>query len=354
MKIPGYEELKERCLAAVPAELDRREGSLIDTAIAPVCAELAAAYLTLESYYDLLFPDTSEGEYLDKIAAQYGLQRGGASPAVLQAVFVSQKGERFTPPDGMRFSLGGLFYLLSESRDGEGVLTCETAGEAGNQLGQPLPCDYLSDFGKAEAVQILTPGEDQESDEQLRERVLELLKYPAFGGNVSDYKEKVRSVAGVGGVRVTPVKLGGGTVGVQVLGSDLMPAGEALLEAVRTLLIPEYQADGLGLAPIGHTVYVEAPQPVTIDLQATILTRGEAAEVQGYAEQAAKAYLCGLRAEWEELDPVVRYSGMIAAISDAQGVVDVEGLTVNGGVGNIECDGVPVEGTITFTVEEIA
>jgi hypothetical protein len=108
------------------------------------------------------------------------------------------------------------------------------------------------------------------------------------------------------------------------------------------------------LAPIGHTVYVEAPQPVTIDLQATILTRGEAAEVQGYAEQAAKAYLCGLRAEWEELDPVVRYSGMIAAISDAQGVVDVEGLTVNGVVGNIECDGVPVEGTIAFTVEEIA
>ena len=36
-----------------------------------------------------------------------------------------------------------------------------------------------------------------------------------------------------GGVRVEPVVIGGGTVGIQVLGSDLMPAGETLLQAVR-------------------------------------------------------------------------------------------------------------------------
>ncbi len=353
MKIPTFEELKERCLAEVPPELDKREGSLIDTAVAPVCAELAAAYLTLQSYYDLLFPDTSEGEYLDKIAAQYGLARGKATPAVLRAVFKSQKGGTFSPPDGMRFSMNGLFYLLSGSRDGEGVLTCETAGEDGNQLGQPLPCDYLSDFESAEAVEILTPGEDREEDEPLRERVLELLKYPAFGGNVSDYKEKVRTVAGVGGVRVTPVVLGGGTVGVEVLGSDLMPAGETLLEAVRTLLIPEYQADGLGLAPIGHTVYVEAPDSVTIDVQAGILTRGDTGEVKALAEEAVKAYLRSLRAGWEDADPVVRYSGMIAALSDAEGVLDVSGLMINGGTANVACDGVPVEGTITLSVTAV-
>ena len=351
MKIPTYEELKERCLSKVPAELDKREGSLIDTAVAPVCAELAAAYLTLKSYYDLLFPDTSEGAYLDKIAAQYGLKRGEATPAVLKAVFKSQKGEAFTPPEGMRFSLNGLFYLLSGSGDGEGMLTCETAGEDGNRLGQPLPCDYLSGFGSAEAVEILTPGEDREEDGSLRDRVLELLKYPAFGGNVSDYKEKVRTVPGVGGVRVTPVVKGGGTVGVQVLGSDLMPAGEALLEAVRTLLIPEYQGDGLGMAPIGHTVYVEAPAEVEIDVQAQLLSDSDAAEVKGLAEDALKGYLRELRAQWEDTEPVVRYSGMIAALSGTEGVIDVSGLTINGDSGNVVCDGVPVEGTISLTVK---
>lgn len=353
MKIPTFEELRERCLASVPAELDTREGSLIATAVEPVCAELAAAYLTLQSYYDLLFPDTSAGEYLDKIAAQYGLVRGPATSAVLRAVFQNQDGEPFTPPEGMRFSMNGLFYLLSESAGGEGVLTCETTGEEGNQLGRPLPCDYLTDFGSAEAVEILIPGEDREKDEMLRERVLELLKYPAFGGNVSDYKEKVRTVSGVGGVRVAPVVLGGGTVGVQVLGSDLMPAGDTLLEAVRTLLIPEYQGDGLGLAPIGHTVYVEAPETVTIDVQAAILTNGDAERVKELAEQAAKEYLRTLRSDWEDVDPVVRYSGMIAAISMTDGVLDVSGLTLNGGTENVACDGVPVEGTISFTVTAV-
>ena len=87
MELPGYDELKKRCMEAAPEGVDTREGSLIDTAVGPVCAELASAYLTLQSFYDLLFPDTSAGAYLDRIAAQYGISRGVASPAVLEAEF---------------------------------------------------------------------------------------------------------------------------------------------------------------------------------------------------------------------------------------------------------------------------
>ncbi len=47
MEILSYEELKSRCMAAMPEGIDTREGSLIDTAVGPVCAELASAYLTL-------------------------------------------------------------------------------------------------------------------------------------------------------------------------------------------------------------------------------------------------------------------------------------------------------------------
>lgn len=348
MEIPTYEELKSRCLGAMPEGIDTREGSLIDTAVGPICAELASAYLTLQSYYDLLFPDTSMGEYLDRIASQYGIARGTASPAEVEAKFLDQKGGNFTVPAGMRFSLDGVFYLVTESWPGGGKLICETPGEVGNKLGEILPCDYLTNFGKAESVEILTPGEDQEDDESLRERVLELLAYPAFGGNVSDYKEKVRLVPGVGGVRITPVVLGGGTVGVQVLGSDLNPAGESLLESVRELLIPGQQADGLGMAPIGHTVTVSAPAAKSIDLSANILTDGDLSEVKAAVEAAASGYLQKLRAQWEDEDPVVRYSGMIAALSEARGVVDISGLTINGGTENIVCDGVPVDGTFDF------
>ena len=350
MNMPTYEELRERCLAAIPDEVDKREGSLIDTAIAPVCAELAAAYVNLENYFDLLFPDTSEGEYLERIGALYGVARGDASPATVRAVFTGQDDQPFNPPVGMRFSIDTVYYVLTECSGGSGSLVCETAGEIGNQLGEVLPGDYLTGFGKAEAVEILTPGEDRETDESLRERILELLAYPAFGGNVSDYKEKVRLVPGVGGVRVEPVVIGGGTVGIQVLGSDLMPAGETLLQAVRTLLIPNEDGDGLGMAPIGHYLLVYPPSTVEISLSARITAVIDLDQARENAETAASEYLLSLRKSWEDGDPVVRFSGVMAALSGAEGVLDVEDLTINGGTENIVCNGIPINGAFTFTM----
>ena len=45
---------------------------------------------------------------------------------------------------------------------------------------------------------------------------------------------------------------------------------------------------------------------------------------------------------------------MIAAISRAEGVLDVSGLTINGGSENIQCSGVPAAGTIAFTAEPVS
>ena len=351
MEILGYEELKKRCMDRIPDEIDKREGSLIDTAVAPVCAELAAAYITLAGYYDLLFPDTSSGEYLDRLAAQYGLFRKEAECAELSAVFKDKEGRPFDPPEGMRFSIDGEFYLVREILGGSGRAVCETAGESGNRLGEMLPADYLTGFGSARAEKILIPGTEKETDEKLRARLLELLAYPAFGGNVSDYKEKVRTVPGVGAVRVTPVMLGGGTVGIEILGNDLLPGGEELLEKVRILLSPEEDGDGLGLAPIGHMVLVFAPEAEEISVSGGLLCEGDPKTAAENAKKAVEEYLRGLRALWEDEDPVVRYSGVIAAISRAEGVLDVSGLTLGGGKENIACTGVPVPGEISFTVE---
>lgn len=350
MKLPTYEQLRERCLDAIPDEVDKREGSLIDTAIAPVCAELAAAYVNLENYFNLLFPDTSEGEYLERIGTLYGVSRGEASPASLRAQFTGQDEQPFDPPVGMRFSIGEIYYILTECKNGSGTLVCQVPGEMGNQLGEALPGDYLTGFGKAEAVEVITPGEDREDDASMRERILELLAYPAFGGNVSDYKEKVRMVPGVGGVRVQPVYLGAGTVGVQVLGSDLMPASPTLQLAVQQLLIPEFDGDGLGMAPIGHSVLVYAPKTVEIDISATLTANIDLPQAEQIATKAFNDYLLSLRKSWEDDDPVIRFSGVMAAIAQAEGILDVEGLTINGGTENIVCKGIPIAGSVEFVL----
>ena len=64
-------------------------------------------------------------------------------------------------------------------------------------------------------------------------------------------------------------------------------------------------------------------------------------------------YLKSLRQKWEDEDAVVRYSGMMAALSGAEGVVDVSNLLINGGTANISCDGVPVDGTFSLTVQNL-
>ena len=55
----------------------------------------------------------------------------------------------------------------------------------------------------------------------------------------------------------------------------------------------------------------------------------------------------------QDTAPVVRWASMIAAMSEADGVVDVSGLTLNGGSGNISCEGVPVEAEIDLQVSLI-
>ena len=63
-------------------------------------------------------------------------------------------------------------------------------------------------------------GDDIESDEDLRIRYMESVTAPQFGGNVSDYQNKVKSLTGVGGCKVIPIWNGGGTVKLIITNSQ--------------------------------------------------------------------------------------------------------------------------------------
>ena len=94
-------------MAALPEGIDKREGSLIHMAMAPVCLRLAEGYAALRAYYDLMFTDTAAGIYLDRLAEQYGIFRRPASAAVREAVFTGPEGEPAFIPAGSRFYIDG-------------------------------------------------------------------------------------------------------------------------------------------------------------------------------------------------------------------------------------------------------
>jgi len=334
MQLPAYETLLERCMAALPDGIDKREGSLIHMAMAPVCLRLAEGYATLKAYYDLMFTDTAAGEYLDRLAGQYGIYRRPASAAVREAVFTDLEGEAAPVPAGSRFYCGGLFFRAEEGGIGSCSVVCETSGSEGNRcFGELQPAEYLEGVSYAELGEVILPGEDEESEDILRTRLAERRSAPAFGGNAADYREKTCAVQGVGAVKVTPAADGGGTVKLTLLDSRYLPAEEAVLALVRKEICGE--GNGLGLAPIGHSVSVAAAEAVPVVLTADIECSGDEAETLEAVKAAVESALLTLRENWNEEAVTVRVSALVSGILAAKGVSDVRNMTVNGGTDNL-------------------
>lgn len=264
-----YEAILARCLGRVTAAVDKREGSILYDALAPACAELAALYTELSAMANRAFPDTATGEDLDRKAAERAITRKAATRAVRRGVFSSGDGRGLSVPVGTRFSGGGLNYAVTEQM-GSGVcrLTCETAGAEGNTwFGTLLPIDYVAGLVGAELTDVLVPGEEGENDDSLRARYFDSFESQAFAGNVADYRERIRAMDGVGGVKVARSPSGGGTVGVTLVAGDWTVPTDALVRAVQQAVDPlDSQGEGMGLAPIGHRVTVAGATGRTVDV----------------------------------------------------------------------------------------
>ena len=233
-------------------------------------------------------------------------------------------------------------------------LTCETAGEAGNTwFGTLLPIDYVAGLAGAELTDVLIPGEDEEDDDSLRARYFDSFDSQAFGGNVADYRERIHAMDGVGGVKVARAPSGGGTVGVTIVASDWTVPTEALVSAVQTAVDPiDSPGEGVGLAPIGHTVTVAGVTGRTVDVAfALTLESGVTwSNIEAGVVAAIQDYLNELTQTWESTAALtVRLSQVETRALAVAGVLDVEGTTLNGAAANLQLAGteIPVLGSVT-------
>lgn len=253
-----YENILERMLDNISADIDKREGSVIYNALAPAALELAQMYFILKNNIDLCFADTAVESYLDKICGQSGVCRKEATKAIRKAEFFStelDENEEYTPLDvniDERFSVENItFRVLEKIQDGIYKVECEIAGIIGNScFGTMLPVGYIDNLSIATLTDILIPGQDAENDEELRTRYYETINEKVFAGNVADYKKKTKEISGVGAVKVTPVWNGGGTVKLTILDSEFNKASNTLIENVQNEICPSLSDEGLGIAPI--------------------------------------------------------------------------------------------------------
>lgn len=395
-----YESILARMLQkalSINSNLDTREGSLVWYGDAPAAVELQNLYIALDTVLNETFADTATRPYLILRAAERGLSPQPASPAILQMAITPTT---LFLPLNTRFSIGELNYYVSADRgSGNYELTCETAGEAGNNYtGTVIPIEYVDGLETCKITSVLVPGEDEEDTELFRQRYLNSLNAQAFGGNQIDYIEKVNAIPGVGGVKVyrawngdlkpanmippkeaeawikglsgvpEPVKLWldtvyaaaknnmftvGGTVKLVVINSTFTVPSPTLVEQVQTAVDPLQNAgEGVGIAPIGHVVRVEGVQEETVDLGfALYYQRGWSWEdVSGYVTEAINGYFLELAQSWADQDEalVVRISQVESRLLGITGILDIANTKINGEAANctLTLDHIPVLGTI--------
>lgn len=376
--------LRERMLARVSDKLDKRPTALIYDTVEATANELAILYIELEYLIKNSYGDTAAREFLILLCKDRGITPESATHAVLKGVFTPDT----IDVTGQRFNIGDVNYVVTEQiSPGQYQVQCESLGTVGNQyLGQMIPIDYIQGLETAELTEILIPGENEEETEDLRQRYFDSFNEQSFGGNRADYLAKVRSIEGIGDVKVTRVWNGdirpadmipsnavkawydttistvpaevatwlssvfmaasekkltvGGTVLVTVVNSNNFgEASAVLLKNVQDILDPEDSAgEGVGLAPIGHVVRVKSAQPVAIEVKTT-LTFDEGFSwnnLKTPITDTVDAYLLELRKEWASVThTVVRVSQVEARILAVTGVADIADTKLNGKAANV-------------------
>ena len=371
-----YNNILNSMLSNVPDSFDKRDTSPIQTALGPAAYAIEEIYLNLNRVQLAAAVQTATGSDLESWALVANVSRKGATPAVRLGTFDTaiSEGARFSTingADSINFTVGeeyqpssGGFYYYK--------MTAETPGSIGNDYSGPiLPISVIPGLTSAEISSILIQGDDEESDDELRAKIITALNDRPFGGNIASYRSAVMALPGVGGVQIYPVWNGGGTVKLSIVGpsqtnpeDSYLPASAETINEVQTAIDPTVnQGVGIGIAPVGAVVTVVAPDDLDIDITGTVTLAGgyTLQQVTPLIEAELEKYLESIRAEWATPDAgqitysaAVYYARIVSAILSAEGVVNVTSVTVNSGTSDITLteDGstqeVPVLGTVTL------
>lgn len=347
--------IKRTNVASLEPNLDMRETSPLFNATVVNSLETVQMLATMKYLIDLVYADTAPREYLIRRAAERGLKPYEATKAKLKGEF------NIDVPIGSRFSLDELNYVVVEKITiGQFILECETPGSIGNSfLDNLIPIDYINGLQTAKLTELLIPGEDEEETETFRTRYFNSFESTAFGGNRTDYKEKVGKMEGVGGVRVYRAKYGAGTVGLTIIDSNFNKPTQLLVDTIQQLVDPmNLQGEGVGTAPIDHVVTVSGVTDELINISLNItyqngyswvdIESNVLSIIDTYFKELAEQWAKAVTYEEDNTGVIVRISQIETRLLPIPGIVDIVDTELNGHTMNIELgkESIPKRGVV--------
>ena len=236
-------------------------------------------------------------------------------------------------------------------------LTCETAGEIGNSYtGTILPVTSIAGLQTATIGAIITVGADAETDASLRARYIETFTAAPYGGNITEYRQAILAIPGVGGVQVYPAESynGGGTVLCSICSDDFTAVDSSLVETVQNAICPpgdgsnDPSPDGYGIAPVGAAVDIVSATNKTVNISFTATFAASVVNgavvyadeirdaIAEYIADVAESWGNALRSRAISYNVTVYAARVIAAILSVPEVVNASNLTINGASGDLQ------------------
>lgn len=291
--------------------------------------EFEKAYAEMALIIEASFPQTSWGDWLTRKAEEHGIIRQEATNSSVILTITGQAGT--TVQEGSLFSTNdGKNFLTVESKKIEDDGTVDIKAQS-QDVGTNCNVDAetitkipVSIYGVS-AVTNKSPaydGFDEETDEELLERLLFKVRQPATSGNKNHYVIWATNVEGVGGVKVLPLWNGNGTVKVIITDAKNEIASEDLIAKVQNY-IDEQRS-------IGATITVVSPKPLNIDISLKV-TKGSG-NIDGIKNAVNDFFkTTAFNSEYVSYAQV----GKVILEKTATGVQDYSDLTLNNKAENI-------------------
>lgn len=272
------EEIYQGLAAEFQAQTGKTAGSSSELAVRfyAVAAQIYSLYVQGEWTRRQCFPQTAQGEDLDKHAKLRGVSRRQAAKATGTVRFyVSQPQETQTeiPAGTVCMTAAGVRFLTTRTaavKAGElyadAPVIADEAGAAGNVgadtvMFMALPPTRIVACANLEPM---SNGLDEEGDEELRVRVLATYQRLANGANNAFYRQAAMSFDEVAAVTVLPKNRGVGTV-------DVVPAAQGGVPS--QALLNEMQAYFDRVREIACDVKVLSPTVKKVDLELKLWAR---------------------------------------------------------------------------------
>ncbi len=330
------EIIRDRMFAAMSSGFDQAQGSLAWNLISPMAIELSQMWDALDQLVNLTFIQTTTGQFLDARAEEHGVFRLEAVKAESTVVFTGDDG---TVPKGVRISntispggISGPFPGGDPQGDSEpSVFVTLKAAVIASGASPGVPVEALDPGGilfpigeidrTVDKIGIVTSvtndtvtsgGRNEETDEELRTRLLDEIKNREGAGAAGDY-ERWAKEASAEVFFVSVVAGANGLVTVYLFDVNFDGVGAAVIA-----LVSNYIAFR---APIGALVGTTNGVKETITVTATTIfeTGFDETLLRINLEEAVTAYFDSLN-----VDEDVLQAGVVGALMAVQGVLDVD------------------------------